>query len=124
MNAYPCPCCGHLVFDEPPGSYDICQICFWEDDISQLRFVTTTGANHVSLLDAQRNFRDFGAAEQRVKPFVRFANAGDRLEPGWRLVDSTLGEEYEGSRDYGETYPHDATVLYYWRDTYWRKRVV
>ncbi len=35
---YPCPCCGYLVFTEPPGSYTICPICFWEDDISQLRF--------------------------------------------------------------------------------------
>jgi len=31
-STYPCPCCGYLVFTEPPGSYDICSICFWEDD--------------------------------------------------------------------------------------------
>ena len=65
MSSYPCPCCGHLVFEEPPGSYDICPICFWEDGISQLRFVATTGANDVSLLEAQRNFSDFGAAATR-----------------------------------------------------------
>jgi rubrerythrin len=35
---YPCPGCGYLVFDEPPGSYEICPICFWEDDLAQLRF--------------------------------------------------------------------------------------
>jgi len=33
---YPCPCCGYLVFTEPPGSFEICPICFWEDDVSQL----------------------------------------------------------------------------------------
>jgi len=42
------------------------------------------------------------------------------------MVDSTLGdiEECESGSDYGEMYPKDATLLYYWRDTYWRKRVV
>ena len=35
---YPCPGCGYLVFDEPPGSYEICPICFGEDDLAQLRF--------------------------------------------------------------------------------------
>jgi hypothetical protein len=34
---YPCPCCGHLVYIEPPGSHDICKVCFWEDDIVMLR---------------------------------------------------------------------------------------
>ncbi|HEY5908286.1 MAG TPA: CPCC family cysteine-rich protein, partial [Vicinamibacteria bacterium] len=34
---YPCPCCGYLMFKESPGSHDICKICFWEDDIVQLR---------------------------------------------------------------------------------------
>lgn len=29
---YPCPCCGHLVFEDPPGSYEICPVCFWEDE--------------------------------------------------------------------------------------------
>ncbi|MGE7024447.1 CPCC family cysteine-rich protein [Solibacillus cecembensis] len=25
--------CGYRAFDdEPPGTYDICKICFWEDD--------------------------------------------------------------------------------------------
>ncbi|WP_123816510.1 CPCC family cysteine-rich protein [Myceligenerans xiligouense] len=30
-------CCGHQVFDQPPGSFDVCGICFWEDDAIQLR---------------------------------------------------------------------------------------
>ena len=74
---YPCPCCGYLMFDEPPGSYDICKICFWEDDISQLRFPRTTGANHVSLIDGQKNFREFGACERRVLQFVRAVSPAD-----------------------------------------------
>ena len=45
----PCPCCGYLVLPEA-GLYDICPICGWEDDISQLRFATMPGgANRPSL---------------------------------------------------------------------------
>jgi hypothetical protein len=75
------------------------------------------------LIDAQRNFRDFGAAERHVKPFVRAATADDRLEPGWRLLDTALDnvEVPERGKEYGMTYPADHTVLYYWRDTYWRR---
>lgn len=30
---YTCPCCGYKTLDEePPGTYDICSIFFWEDD--------------------------------------------------------------------------------------------
>jgi hypothetical protein len=52
MELYPCPCCGFLMFIKPLGTYDICRICFWEDDFVQLRFLDRRGANHVSLIEA------------------------------------------------------------------------
>jgi hypothetical protein len=82
---YPCPCCGYLVFDEPAGSDDICEICFWHDDLSQLRFPRMTGANHVSLLDAQRNYREFGACEERVLAFARRPTAADDRDETCRV---------------------------------------
>lgn len=68
MEAYnfTCPACGYLVNDEPPGSYNICPVCGWEDDDSQLRFPTTTGANHVSLLEAQKNVQEIGVSEKSI----------------------------------------------------------
>lgn len=34
---FPCPCCWYKTFDaEPDGSFDICPVCFWEDDNVQL----------------------------------------------------------------------------------------
>ncbi len=61
MTRYPCPCCGHLVFAEGPGSYDICEICFWEDDNVQLRWPTMDGgANAVSLVEGQWAFARTG----------------------------------------------------------------
>ena len=33
MRKYKCPCCGYFTFeDKPNGNYDICPVCFWEDD--------------------------------------------------------------------------------------------
>ena len=72
-----------------------------------------------------KNFRTFGASEERVKDFVRAPGPADVREPGWRVIDAALGdiEEGESEREYGTTHPDDTTVLYYWRETYWRKRV-
>jgi len=30
---YTCPCCGYrTIEEEPPDTYEICNICYWEDD--------------------------------------------------------------------------------------------
>lgn len=121
---YPCPCCGHLVFREPPGSYEICPICFWEDDVSQLRFPGMGGgANTASLIEGQKNYQEFSACEERVKPYVRPPKQGEQPDVGWRMIDPAIDsiEEPISGHDYGGSYPADSTRLYYWRDTYWRR---
>jgi hypothetical protein len=111
------------MFDDPPGSYDICSICFWEDDLSQLRFPRTGGANHVSLIEGQKNFAEFGACEKRILKSVRPVSAADEKEKEWRPIDLSRDniEEPISGIDYGTTYPRDCTLLYYWRPTYWRR---
>lgn len=113
--SFTCPCCGYIVFNEPPGSYGICPICFWEDDLAQLRFVETHGANRVSLLEAQRNYRVLGAKEQR------FVNAvldpkGLRRDDSWRPFDPDQDaiERPDEGTDYGLSY-RDPLAHYYWR---------
>jgi hypothetical protein len=121
MRKYPCPCCGYLVFGEPPGSWEICPICFWEDDLSQLRFVDLAGgANRPSLLDAQRNVQAFGCCEQRVMSHVRSATSTDVRDPEWRIAAASDVEPRSPGTDYGATYPSDPTALYYWRTSFWR----
>lgn len=73
MKKYECPCCGFYTFDEKPnGSYDICPVCFWEDDLIQLENIEYEGgANKVSLVQARRNFLVFGACEEDMKKYVR-----------------------------------------------------
>jgi hypothetical protein len=105
------------VFREPPGSYDICPICNWEDDLSQLRFVTSWGgANAPSLIEAQKNYLEFGAAEVRFRDQVRAPMPGDRRVEGWIPFDPSrhIVEDSVPGTDYSDSYPDDATVLYYW----------
>lgn len=70
---YKCPCCGYYTFEnQPNGSYDICKVCFWEDDPIQLDDPTFEGgANRVSLQQARLNFKEFGACEKRLISYVR-----------------------------------------------------
>ncbi|WP_432278462.1 CPCC family cysteine-rich protein [Nocardia carnea] len=79
---YSCPCCGHHTFDEIPGSFAICSVCFWEDDRLQLRWPTiSVGANRTSLVDAQRIYRDSGACDEHARTHVRPPQADEPLNP-------------------------------------------
>lgn len=65
---YRCPCCLHFTLDGV-AQYDICPVCFWEDD-------GTTGEhgfspNGISLAEGQENFKTVGACVEDMKPHVR-----------------------------------------------------
>ena len=118
-DRYPCPSCGHVVFAEPPGSDDICLVCFWEDDLEQLRWpMFAGGANAVSLVEAQTNYRDFGAIEERFAGDVRKPTDAEPVDPAWRPIRDS--DPFEGPDD-SAAWPEDKTTLYYWRPTYWRQ---
>jgi hypothetical protein len=57
------------------GTYSICPVCFWEDDLVQHEDPSYEGgANKPSLLTARQNFTRFGACEQRSVANVRTAS--------------------------------------------------
>lgn len=124
---FPCPCCGHLVHDYEPGFHQVCPICGWEDDLSQLRFPLMPGSsNRVCLQEAQENFRAYGASERRNLGRTRDPVEGEEVERGWRPLDVDRDNVEHPRRgiDYADSYPWpDTTVLYYWRSTYWRRVV-
>ena len=77
-QSYPCPSCGFLVFDEPPGTYAICEVCGWEDDPVQLRHPAMGGgANKLSLAAHQE------ALLLAIPADVQLAQ-GFRRAPNWR----------------------------------------
>lgn len=70
---FPCPCCGYLTIgEEPPGTFEICPVCFWEDDNVQFEDPSYAGgANSVSLNQARENFKLFGAVSKEFVNQVR-----------------------------------------------------
>lgn len=65
----PCPCCGNLTLEHAAG-YDICPVCFWEDDgVTDLE--QYSGPNHMRLSEAKANFARYGAMCDRFIQHVR-----------------------------------------------------
>jgi hypothetical protein len=70
---FPCPCCGYPTLDEqPPGTFDICEVCGWEDDDLQYRRPSYDGgANGMSLREARANFEATGASDPARRDGLR-----------------------------------------------------
>lgn len=76
---FACLCCGHLTLDEPPGgTFNICPVCFWEDDDVQADDPEFAGgANNLSLNEARRNFRAYRSSDATGKSSVRAPRADE-----------------------------------------------
>ncbi len=58
-----CPCCFHYSIDfGEDGFCDICPVCFWENGGNE--------PNHMSLEEAQKNFKNFGAMSKSYLQFI------------------------------------------------------
>ena len=70
---FACPCCGSLTLTEaPPGTFDICGVCLWEDDDVQFDDADYEGgANRVSLNQARENYRTQRVSKPRFKANAR-----------------------------------------------------
>lgn len=80
---FPCPCCGFLTYEEPPGSYEICSICGWEDDpVQAANPCYAGGANSESLERAQDNFQSTPDADLN-----EYKAYGFQLDAKWRPLN-------------------------------------
>ncbi len=94
LHKYRCLCCGYQTLDTR-GEYDICPVCFWEDDAyiifseqtiqgtirgrfngneppEDILLDIPSGANHgLTLKQARENYYSFGACEKEMLPYVR-----------------------------------------------------
>lgn len=64
-GGWSCPCCGCFTLgEEPPGTFEICPVCWWEDDSVQFADPDFEGgANGPSLRSARRSYLLTGAAD-------------------------------------------------------------
>ncbi|WP_249899684.1 CPCC family cysteine-rich protein [Paenibacillus sp. PK3_47] len=60
---FPCPCCGYKSL-QSTGEYDICQVCFWEDDgiRTQEKY---SSPNHMTLKQGQDHFAVLGMMDKQ-----------------------------------------------------------
>ena len=103
MKKYKCLCCGYRTLDER-GDYDICPVCFWEDEaylIIEMDSINVlkrpenyleedydgedvldivSGANHgLTLRQGRENFKEFGACEKSMVKNVRNPHKGEMI---------------------------------------------
>jgi hypothetical protein len=109
---YPCPSCGFLVFTRPPGSYDVCRLCNWEDDAVQLSHPALGGgANVESLVESQRR------ASSHLRSDVQILK-GIRRDSRWRPLSDSEAEAALATLRPGGHLPPIAEAfndgLYYW----------
>jgi hypothetical protein len=75
VPTYRCPCCRSLTLCGR-AAYEICPVCFWEDDGQDDHDADEVrgGPNRsLSLTQARANFRQFGASDRRLLPHTRKA---------------------------------------------------
>ena len=87
------------MFSHELGTYEICEVCGWEDDPVQLQHpLMSGGANHSSLWESQKKLL------KRLPPEIQ-QYAGHMRDPDWRaLLDGELRSENMPSD--GESYFH------------------
>ena len=98
--------------DEPPGSYNICDVCGWEDDHVQLANPRMGGgANRESLVEAQ------ATALQRFPIEMKWAEGFER-DRSWRPLredeKAPRGDTPRWGKEYFQAAAADS-VGYYWK---------
>jgi hypothetical protein len=88
-----CPCCGYATLPER-GGYDICAICFWEDDGQDNADADNDrgGPNALSLTAGRRNFLLGGVADPQDRPHVRPPGPVDRKLRTFEIRGDSVAE--------------------------------
>jgi hypothetical protein len=71
--SYRCPCCGYRTLGER-GGFEICEVCFWEDDgqdDQDADLVRGGPSGKLSLSQARENYRLYGACNRGSVQHVR-----------------------------------------------------
>ena len=79
IKKYKCPCCGYYTLDNE-GMYDICPVCFWEDNDEVENPNEYDDCNKISLAEARKNYLEFGASTKDVKKYCRKPKNSEKQE--------------------------------------------
>ena len=79
LKKYKCPCCGYYTLDSE-GMYDICPVCFWEDNDEVEDPHEYDDCNKISLAEARKNYLEFGASTKDVKKYCRKPKNSEKQE--------------------------------------------
>ncbi|GAB2812277.1 CPCC family cysteine-rich protein [Ferruginibacter profundus] len=93
-NLFTCPCCGYKTLKEkPPGTFEICRVCWWEDDNLQFDNPDSTeGANNgMSLREWQKDF--YEVEENKKLIFKNLAPVPENkwydFDENWKPLDES-----------------------------------
>ena len=90
---YTCPCCGYRTLTEGPGAYDLCPVCFWEDDgMHEDDVASLEGPNGMTLAEGQRLYRRYGTSDLHALGKVRPPAADEPRDRNWRPLPRPAGE--------------------------------
>lgn len=70
VRLFPCPCCGYLTNPAQQQSFNVCPVCWWEDD-GTVDAGEKSGANRISLEEGRTNFERGGACTPEGVEYVR-----------------------------------------------------
>lgn len=77
-----CPCCGYRTLPDR-GAYDLCPVCWWEDDAAQIDAESLDGPNGTTLAEGQRLYQRYGASALHGVHEVRPPASNEPRDPAW-----------------------------------------
>jgi hypothetical protein len=85
---HPCPCCGYKTLPER-GDYDVCPVCWWEDEGPGLKPWEISGPNAQTLIEAQQEYLAETRPYSRRPGGVRAPRRKEARDPDWRPFQLT-----------------------------------
>lgn len=100
---YACPCCGYKTLPGR-GDYDLCTVCFWEDDADELDdAVSLEGPNGQTLAEGQRTYARYGTSVLHCINKVRPPASDEPRDPDWEpLPQADVDSRQEFLEDFGQ----------------------
>ncbi len=77
-----CPCCGYRTLPDR-GAYDLCPVCWWEDDGAETDAESLNGPNGTTLAEGQRLYQRYGTSALHGVHKVRPPSPSEPRDPAW-----------------------------------------